>query len=569
MINNEKFDDLPNDQIITTESTTTSSEAVKETFKQAEIPANEMVSIYARYAKHTFTTKDEAVKIIQRLPKEQLNYSVVENLINLLEVSTPRQRAHLSEMPAADVLPILHQFKEHKTKLTNTQLKLLVPYMFKYKSADIVTKIANTIFEQKISSQQELHQKMGPTIKHLLLSSQLKAKENNPELIIQRTNLVLGLFMDKFNTNWSASTSSTLLLGLNVVNKTLVKLQEDETLTPAEKDTIKTYSDQLMQAAYDSVYSTPEMTADKIENLKIGEEYLVATPSQHHGTLTLVKKVDATRYEATIFNAGAGLKSFHPRLPQYKSSPRIQYQTHLTFTSISKKNIANPTFWREVKKAKEKPKVESLYKLFKKVGKKTLQQKEDIYYESIQESGSCSVQCIMAYLRYAVMESTAGNSLEKIGTYKAFKIKLFKHHINLNIHEETKQDRFMKVVCRKNEAEHALLALAADEGTYQTTLSEMKSSLENFNIENLKKEKSCRTESEYNICLFLKKEYKKNKLKKILSTPDTPTKNSIERYAVLRATSNLMFWFATANLITLTDSMPFNLASAKLDQPRH
>lgn len=151
-----------------------------------------------------------------------------------------------------------------------------------------------------------------------------------------------------------------------------------------------------------------------------------------HYMLFTVERNSNDTYRFTLYNTGDGLGEHHPAWENTN-----KYMTHLTFDQVPASDALNEERLRQMKSFLTKAKSpEDAYKLLEEWavnGVKLPPSPHEQDYEQIQMEGTCSAQCIMAFMRDFIMRNTSGSAWEKLGLYKELKARVITRLLSPNI----------------------------------------------------------------------------------------------------------------------------------------
>ncbi len=150
--------------------------------------------------------------------------------------------------------------------------------------------------------------------------------------------------------------------------------------------------------------------------------YLVATGSLTHAVLFCMEKgANDESLRLSLFNTGRGVNDHHPGI-----SNSNKYQTVISY-EVPRNQALNFANFVRIKEVNTDCDIAELYKLFNFWCRNCERvQIGDEYYEQVQLKGSCSAQCIMAFIRYYIIKNSIGSPLERVGLYKYLKLHLLK-----------------------------------------------------------------------------------------------------------------------------------------------
>lgn len=108
-------------------------------------------------------------------------------------------------------------------------------------------------------------------------------------------------------------------------------------------------------------------------------------------------------------------------------------------------------------------------------------QEED--YETKQLDGTCSSQCLMAFLRHRIMAASVGSASEKEAFYKALKIRLYKHYeVNILPQTDAKTKECATPIIKRTNAEFRFLEIAKNESETKKTLETICDALQKMGV---------------------------------------------------------------------------------------
>ncbi len=125
----------------------------------------------------------------------------------------------------------------------------------------------------------------------------------------------------------------------------------------------------------------------------------------------------------TVYNTGYGLGNH----AKGTASPR-HFQTHMTIsypqTENTLKRIASRCIYNTA------PNDTLFYTFLRSLGTEEPPSQSPIDYEQVQKRGTCSAQCIMAFLRHYILTHVPGTDSERLATYKWIKSRMLRHLID-------------------------------------------------------------------------------------------------------------------------------------------
>lgn len=164
-----------------------------------------------------------------------------------------------------------------------------------------------------------------------------------------------------------------------------------------------------------------EEIAQTINNLPIGKKHLLYYGFSRHAMGLLVHRTSKDQATLTVYNTGAGIGLFHPKLEGSN-----KYQTFLTIKDVPFAQLQDANLWKKfVYESYNAPYSPPAYHfLTEELGKggtkvPPSESKED--YEAEQKSGSCAYQWMLAFLREQMLHLDIGTKAERLALYKYLK----------------------------------------------------------------------------------------------------------------------------------------------------
>lgn len=171
-------------------------------------------------------------------------------------------------------------------------------------------------------------------------------------------------------------------------------------------------------AYYDSPIVPHDTLTEEIEKAPIGKLLLFPVGKEHHGALLAIQKTSRSICRVVYYNTGEGLQK-HPIDPRTN-----KLQTHLVYEGVPVSTLLDRFLWVELEEIKQHGTVEELYLILDRFALcgKLQEPSQDIFdYEQPQLQGTCTAQCLMAFLRHQIRGIIQGTPFEKQGVYKYLK----------------------------------------------------------------------------------------------------------------------------------------------------
>ncbi len=207
------------------------------------------------------------------------------------------------------------------------------------------------------------------------------------------------------------------------INFLLIKIRE---ILPIFEQTIDTSSLKIVQNIEKALKLFSVLTdSNEIvdpSSFPFDYPYFVTAGYKKHAVLFCMEKgLDDDTIRLSLFNTGNGLEN-HPQLLTTN-----KYQTVISYDVPKKQalNLDNIERLHELKSSGNN--ISELYQLFHawvKNGRPVVF--GDEFYEQQQLLGSCSAQCMMAFIRYYILTNAEGSPLERLGLYKFAKAHILK-----------------------------------------------------------------------------------------------------------------------------------------------
>ena len=191
--------------------------------------------------------------------------------------------------------------------------------------------------------------------------------------------------------------------------------------------------------------------------------------------LVMERNGDGT-YRLSLFNTGDQLDKHHS---QWGKTDK--YQTYIGYDNVPASDASNIEYIRKmIALAKNASSQEEAYRILDEWavnGVKIPPSKDEQDYEQTQMEGTCSAQCIMAFMRYFIMKEASGSAWEKLGLYKEIKARVIKNLISPNLpHLSTVFKPIAEKIIQKYDYDLALLEFVKDEKAYCDAVEALASS---------------------------------------------------------------------------------------------
>lgn len=218
-----------------------------------------------------------------------------------------------------------------------------------------------------------------------------------------------------------------LIRAVNEVVDDIKKERDDRELSEADQTLI-----QILSSLASSIAITVELNSIQNDNVRqklisklldtspIDFPILLPTGSLGHSMVCCIKRKPHDKFQLTLYNTGDGVEKYHHK----SQNPDVnKYQTHLIIDDLDADVLKDPNIWDKFMEARWSEDVEAIYSWFKELstkGKERAPSENPNDYEQKQISGTCSAQCLMAFIRHQIMEASSGD-LKKMGMYKLLK----------------------------------------------------------------------------------------------------------------------------------------------------
>lgn len=269
---------------------------------------------------------------------------------------------------------------------------------------------------------------------------------------------------------WTGGQSDVhAFLLLNLFRSVLDDKRVIPTLTEEDKALVKAILDQVFQsfALFIEKYKQNRQLAVReycafSQDPSIQFPILIPSGCASHATLLSIEKnPDGKTAKLTLFNTGKGIIEHHPH---FEGDVR-HFQTWLAYDNIPLTEFTE-TFFMGVLNAKDRESIDELYVCFHEIGKKGIpvppsDSKQD--YEQKQMQGTCSAQCLMAFLRYFIFAQAPGTLWHKLGFYKMLKATTFSLAAPRLKNVDQRIQPFVDKKLKKQEYELKIAEIARDE----------------------------------------------------------------------------------------------------------
>jgi hypothetical protein len=264
-----------------------------------------------------------------------------------------------------------------------------------------------------------------------------------------------------------------------------------------------------------------DIVLQQLKSLENGQSILVPSGCLGHTTCLLITKSKSDAFKLDLYNTGMGIDKFHH---QWENSNL--FQTHFTIENIPDVSMLNFEGWNELLSLKDSsPRMNPLYNQLTNVlgkgGQISKKSKQLEEYEVGQDSGTCTMQCLLSLLRHQCMKIAEGTPAEKEALYKIIKTQLQLMFLKENASDlDNVISRYMGIITKKLEAENKLLQIADNPDEFITSMSTIYKLLDSFGVKQIPSE--------------------------LIKIPKTTT---LARYAFLRNVSSLVrdIWFELPN----------------------
>lgn len=213
-----------------------------------------------------------------------------------------------------------------------------------------------------------------------------------------------------------------------------------------------------------------EQVMKKIQTMVPGDQFLIPSGCSGHGTALLVVRL-VKNFQLIQFNTGGGIQKWHHRLDDTN-----RYQTFLIKDHVPLNFLLDQKVWKNLF-INDSLDMDPTYKTLALLGKKekfraASQSKEN--FEAKQTGGTCSVQCLMAVLRFLCMEEFIGTAVEKKAIYKMIKTEFLYNYYLDNKKDLNKEIVFeVGTVINKLIAEKLMYEISEDVQRYCFTMNQM------------------------------------------------------------------------------------------------
>lgn len=383
---------------------------------------------------------------------------------------------------------ILHTSKELLEKLrTNNFPQILeleqhinlLEKSISEREAEIEAFICNKSFQMNVTQNflMDVFETLIERKNHKALFSHLKNFYDKRILIEFKEKSISHALLDKvipININLSTHDCKKFESGFTdrqtaVILEALQKIQESPSGSKeATNILLSTLADSL------SLILLDVKVASKLElfkELPVSTPFLISTGIVKHALLFSIEKNSNNTYKLILFNTGVGLRHH----PQWKKTNK--FQTYVIIDQVPAEDALNESYWQQMQGFKNKePDINKVYAFFSKWGEKGQPVAPSLHseeYEQIQQRGSCSAQCVLAFIKYYIMKEAPGSLVEKQGLYKEYKAYILKGIAeNLDSIDEVLVPFAQKKIEKCN-ADLELLRRAQTEEAFDSTLSSL------------------------------------------------------------------------------------------------
>ncbi len=222
-----------------------------------------------------------------------------------------------------------------------------------------------------------------------------------------------------------------------------------------------------------STFAIKEILFD-IENLQIGKKILVPLRSQVHQMCLIIEKTSEEDLRLIQYNTGRGVPNWH-----YQWEETNRFQTFLIFDHIPKESLLQSEKWETLfQEVPESANIGKIYQIIHQLAEKGVKKDPTgnrFDYEQKQATGTCTAQCLMAFLRHQIMENEIENPEKGYALYKLVKSKMLSRAGKKWLEEADEViTRASITKMKKLEADIALVNMAQDEKTYSKAWKQLK-----------------------------------------------------------------------------------------------
>lgn len=240
------------------------------------------------------------------------------------------------------------------------------------------------------------------------------------------TNPAILFLLDKMKHLYQGGNSGEQAFHLSEALEKVPMSQEFSNLSDEEKGHLRPLLGNLQSALrlythWDSGVNEvlevkDQQMAEVIAAAPIGHPVLIPCGSLQHATALMVEKVSATHASVYIFNSSEPV--LHPKL-------KGKSQTFLAYDNVPLEKLTSSSLGAIA--GVRHREIEELYTQLEPLGNKRPPSTNPDDYEQMQMQGSCTAQCLMAFLRHQLLQKMPGTSLEKMGAYKFLKARTIMH----------------------------------------------------------------------------------------------------------------------------------------------